>query len=79
MFGVSRRKVSSFEKRVNKLGAAQGKIDLLWKGTLLIEHQSLGRDLGKAYQQAIDYFPGLKPEELPRYVLVCDFPSKGDK
>jgi len=73
VFGVSRRKVSSFEKRVHKLGTAQGKIDLLWKGTLLIEHKSLGRDLGKAYKQAIDYFPGLKPEELPRYVLVCDF------
>lgn len=73
VFGVSRRKVASFEKRVHKLGTAQGKIDLLWKGTLLIEHKSLGRDLGQAYKQAIDYFPGLKPEELPRYVLVCDF------
>ncbi len=73
VFGVSQRKVSSFEKRVNKLGTAQGKIDLLWKGTLLIEHKSLGKDLNKAYKQAIDYFPGLKPEELPRYVLVCDF------
>ncbi len=73
VFGVSRRKVASFERRVNKLGTAQGKIDLLWKGTLLIEHKSLGRDLGKALSQAFDYFPGLKPEELPRYVLVCDF------
>ena len=73
MFGVPRRKVASFEKRVNKLGTAQGKIDLLWKGTLLIEHKSLGRDLGKALQQALDYFPGLTPEELPRYVLVRDF------
>lgn len=73
VFGVSRRKVASFEKRVHKLGTAQGKIDLLWKGTLLIEHKSLGRDLNKAYKQAVDYFPGLKPEELPRYVLVCDF------
>lgn len=73
VFGVSRRKVASFEKRVHKLGTAQGKIDLLWKGTLLIEHKSLGRDLSKAYKQAIDYFPGLKPEELPRYILVCDF------
>jgi hypothetical protein len=73
VFGVSRRKVASFERRVQKLGTAQGKIDLLWKGTLLIEHKSLGRDLTKAYKQAIDYFPGLKPEELPRYVLVCDF------
>ena len=73
VFGVSRRKVASFEKRVQKLGSSQGKIDLLWKGTLLVEHKSLGRDLGRAYQQAMDYFPGLKPEELPRYVLLCDF------
>ncbi len=73
VFGVSRRKVASFEKRVDKLGTAQGKIDLLWKGTLLVEHKSRGRDLARAYQQAIDYFPGLRPEELPRYVLVCDF------
>lgn len=73
VFGVSRRKVASFERRVHKLGTAQGKIDLLWKGTLLIEHKSFGRDLSKAFKQAIDYFPGLKPEELPRYVLVCDF------
>jgi hypothetical protein len=73
VFGVSRRKVSSFEKRVQKLGTAQGNVDLLWKGTLLIEHKSLGKNLEQAYRQAIDYFPGLKPEELPRYVLTCDF------
>ena len=73
VFGVSRRKVASFERRVHKLGSAQGKIDLLWKGTLLIEHKSLGKDLDRAYKQALDYFPGLKPEELPRYVLACDF------
>lgn len=42
VFGVSRRKVASFEKRVDKLGTAQGKIDLLWKGTLLVEHKSRG-------------------------------------
>jgi hypothetical protein len=73
VFGVSRRKVASFEKRVSKLGTATGKIDLLWKGTILIEHKSLGQDLTKAYQQAIAYFPGLKSEEQPRYILVCDF------
>ena len=73
VFGVARRKVASFEQRVHKLGDTKGKIDLLWKGTLLVEHKSRGKDLGKAYQQALTYFPGLKPEELPRYVLVCDF------
>ena len=49
VFGVSRRKVASFEKRVNKLGHSQGKIDLLWKGTLLIEHKSLGRVCSDKY------------------------------
>lgn len=54
---------------------APGFIDLFWKGTLLVEQKSAGRDLTKAKQQALDYFPGIKDSELPRYVLVCDFQS----
>ena len=73
VFGVSRRRVASFEKRVKKIDGKDGYIDLLWKGTLLIEHKSRGKDLDRAYKQATDYFPGLKEEELPRYVLVSDF------
>lgn len=73
VFGVSRRRVASFEKRVEKIDGKEGYIDLLWKGTLLVEHKSRGKDLDRAYKQATDYFPGLKEEELPRYVLVSDF------
>ncbi len=73
VFGVSRRRVASFEKRVKRIDGKDGYIDLLWKGTLLIEHKSRGKDLDRAYKQATDYFPGLKEEELPRYVLVSDF------
>jgi hypothetical protein len=73
VFGVSRRRVASFEKRVKKIDGKDGYIDLLWKGTLLVEHKSRGKDLDRAYKQATDYFPGLKEEELPRYVLVSDF------
>lgn len=73
VFGVSRRRVASFEKRVKKIDGKDGYIDLLWKGTLLIEQKSRGKDLDRAYKQATDYFPGLKEEELPRYVLVSDF------
>ncbi|MCW3105957.1 MAG: hypothetical protein JWQ09_463 [Segetibacter sp.] len=51
----------------------QGFIDLLWKGVILIEHKSRGKDLEKAYKQAKDYFPGLTEKELPRYILVSDF------
>lgn len=73
VFGVSRRRVASFEKPIRRAGHAGGFADLLWKGTLLIEHKSMGENLDKAYSQALDYFEGLKENELPRYVLVCDF------
>ena len=73
VFGVNRRKVASFEKPVKRLDESTGYIDLLWKGTILVEHKSRGRDLDKAYKQALDYFPGLKDYELPKYVLVSDF------
>lgn len=73
VFGVKRRKVASFEEPVKKLGSRQGFIDLFWKGTLLVEQKSAGRQLAPAKAQALDYFPGLKDDELPRYLLICDF------
>ncbi|RYZ27606.1 MAG: class I SAM-dependent DNA methyltransferase [Chitinophagaceae bacterium] len=73
VFGISRRRVATFEQQVKKIDEKTGFIDLLWKGQLLIEHKSRGRSLDKAYQQAKDYFPGLKESELPRYILVSDF------
>ena len=73
IFGVSRYRVASFESRVKKTDGADGYIDLLWKGVLLIEHKSRGKNLDRAHRQALDYFPGLKDSELPRYILVCDF------
>ncbi len=65
--------MATFEKRVKKMGDKDGYIDLLWKGTLLIEHKSRGKDLTKAFRQAKDYFPGLQADEEPRYILLCDF------
>jgi len=73
IFGISRKRVASFEEPVKKLGDKRGRIDLFWKGTLLVEHKSKGKDLDKAYTQALDYFPGLKEAELPKYILVSDF------
>ena len=73
IFGISRKRVASFEEPVKKLGDKRGRIDLFWKGTLLVEHKSKGKDLDKAYTQALDYFDGLKEAELPKYVLVSDF------
>lgn len=73
VFGVRRRKVATFEEPVRLLGDKRGFIDLFWKGVLLVEQKSAGRNLARARQQALDYFPGLKDHELPRYVLLCDF------
>ncbi len=82
VFGISRRRVASFEQQVRLTPSPkgegrgevkQGYIDLLWKGIILIEHKSRGKDLEKAYKQAKDYFPGLTEKELPRYILVSDF------
>jgi hypothetical protein len=73
IFGVSRRRVASFEEPVRLLGDRRGSIDLLWPGLLIVEHKSLGEDLDRAHQQAVDYFPGLEEVRLPRYVLVSDF------
>ncbi|MEM7589548.1 MAG: type IIL restriction-modification enzyme MmeI [Myxococcota bacterium] len=73
VFGISRRRVATFEEPVKKLGDKRGRMDLFWKGVLLVEQKSAGKDLAKAKAQALDYFPHLKEEELPRYVLVSNF------
>jgi hypothetical protein len=73
IFGVSRRRLANFERRVKTIDGRAGYIDLLWKGKLLVEHKSRGKSLDRAHAQATDYFHGLKERELPRYILVCDF------
>lgn len=73
VFGISRRRLATFEEPVKKLSGHNGFIDLFWKGTLLVEHKSQGKDLDAAFTQATDYFHGIKEHELPQYVLVSDF------
>jgi hypothetical protein len=73
VFGISQRKVSTFEHKVKKLDDHDGYIDLLWKGTILIEMKSKGKNLDKALTQAKEYIQGLPQHELPRYILVSDF------
>lgn len=73
VFGITRKKIGTFEHKVKKLSEADGYIDLLWKGTILIEMKSRGKNLDKAFEQALDYTHGLKATELPKYILVCDF------
>jgi hypothetical protein len=73
VFGISRKRVGTFEQAVKKEDGKQGFIDFLWKGVILIEFKSRGKNLEKAHTQAKDYFSGIKESELPKYILVCDF------
>ena len=73
VFGQERRQVAMFEKFVKKLSDKQGYIDLFWPGKLVVEHKSKGKNLDRAYNQATDYFTGLKPAEYPRFIIVSDF------
>ena len=74
VFGVNRRRVAVFEQKAARFsGSTHGRIDVFWPGVMLAEHKSEGRDLDAAFEQATDYFAGLKDAELPRFVLVSDF------
>ncbi len=73
VFGINRKRVATFEHKVKKLDEADGYIDLLWKGMLLVEMKSRGKDLSRAYEQARNYCFGLQQYELPKLILVSDF------
>jgi hypothetical protein len=77
VFGIRRRTVASFEDPVKNISGDYGYIDLFWPGILLVEHKSLGKDLGKAESQAFRYIQDLaragRTNEIPRYVIVSDF------
>ncbi len=73
VFDITSKRVSTFEHRVKKLGEKDGYIDLLWKGMILVEMKSKGKNLDKAFEQAKEYLHGLKEHELPKYILVSDF------
>ena len=73
VFDVRRRSVARYEEHVAKLDNRSGFIDLFWPGVLIVEQKSAGRDLGKAYGQAGEYFDALAERDRPRYILVSDF------
>jgi hypothetical protein len=73
IFGITNKRIASFEHAVKKYGGGAGYVDLFWPGILLVEMKSRGRNLDRAYMQAMDYFPGIVERDLPRFVLVCDF------
>jgi hypothetical protein len=85
IFGVDRRKVALFEKKVKLVkdsgiglfgemtDSADGYIDLFWKGHIMIEMKSPGKNLEKAYEQAKNYANHLPQHDIPKAILICDF------
>jgi hypothetical protein len=73
IFGITDKRVGTFEQHVKKLGGKRGFMDLFWRGMLLVEHKSRGEDLDEALEQAIAYLHHLPERELPQLVVVCDF------
>ncbi|MFO7534400.1 MAG: DNA methyltransferase [Kiritimatiellia bacterium] len=77
VFGLKRRSVATFEEPVQSIRGTYGRIDLFWRGIVLVEHKSLGEDLGAAASQAFAYIGNLnaagRGDEVPRYVIVSDF------
>jgi len=74
IFGVDRKKVALFEKEVIKENTTdKGYIDLFWKGQIIIEMKTPGKDLDKAFEQAKTYALSLPQKEIPKCILTCDF------
>jgi len=73
IFGVDRKKVALFEYEVRFPGGDRGYIDLFWKGHIIIEMKTPGKDLGKAYEQAKAYALTLPQKDIPKGILTCDF------
>jgi hypothetical protein len=73
IFGITDKRVATFELAVKKHGGGQGFVDLFWPGMLLLEQKSRGKSLDAAFDQALGYFPGLPERDLPQLIIVCDF------
>ncbi|MEI6098444.1 MAG: type IIL restriction-modification enzyme MmeI, partial [Alphaproteobacteria bacterium] len=73
IFDVKRERVVTYEKFVDRLKGARGRIDLFWPNEIIIEQKSLGGDLAAAEQQALGYLTGIADAEYPKLLLTCDF------
>ncbi|WP_342669913.1 type IIL restriction-modification enzyme MmeI [Corynebacterium crudilactis] len=75
-FGVIPERIDLFERDADRASTGNtGYMDLFWSGVVLGEAKSLGADLKKAHDQALDYLSGgsIGQHEFPKFVLVSDF------
>jgi hypothetical protein len=77
IFGLQRIRFASHEARVKREGNKQGYIDLLWSGKLLVEHKSATKDKAADFEdaltQSLGYIDGLKKEDQPQKLILCNF------
>jgi len=73
IFGITDKRVATFELAVKRHKGKQGFVDLFWPGQMLIEHKSRGKNLDRAFKQALEYFEGIAEDDLPHSIVVCDF------
>ncbi len=72
IFDVSSRSLN-FEFPIKNADGNSGFIDLFWRGQLLIEHKTKGRNLDEAKNQAFGYLMNIREKDMPKYILVSDF------
>ncbi len=73
IFGVKVKDVIQFEFNVKDLNNNNKFIDLFWKGNLVVEHKSKGKNLDSAFEQALGYTDLLSASDKPNYIIVSDF------
>ena len=77
VYGMSRQAVATFEEPIKNLKGGTDRIDVFWKGVMMGEHKSAGRDLSKAASQGINYIQSLlregRGQEIPKFLVVSDF------
>ena len=77
VFGRSLKRLDLLEKKIPMgEGKSDKYADCFLEGTILIEMKSRGKggkNLDEAYKQAKKYAKHLTDEELPEYIMVCDF------
>ena len=73
IFGIKQKDVSQFEWNVKDIENNDGYIDLFWKGNLVVEHKSKGKNLDSAFNQALGYTDSLSANQKPNYIIVSDF------
>ena len=77
IFSLRRYDYARFEGRVKRSNNRQGFMDLFWRGKMLVEHKSAHKSsdaaFEEAYQQALEYVGGLKDEDKPKRIVLCNF------